>query len=360
MSSDIRARVAPAEPLALHHHKDLGLRTHSVSTRSVVTWLLATALTVLVTLVVGGITRLTESGLSITEWKPLWGALPPMSAADWEQAFSLYLRIPEAQTVHAGITLAQFKSLFWWEWLHRNFARLAGLIIAVPYLWLLARGAIPQHLKLRLGLLPLLVGAQGALGWYMVSSGLSERTDVSQYRLAAHLGLALVIYVIAVWSTLDLLGKGDRSGAVDKWGVALSALVFGNILSGAFVAGLDAGHIYNSFPLMGDGFLPPGATQLTPLWRNAFENPATVQFLHRVFALITFSCVVALGVRAILSRSTRPRWLGVSLIGMVSLQAALGIATLLLAVPIPLAALHQLGAVALLTLALIYARTQNA
>ncbi len=318
-------------------------------------WLLATAVTVLITLVVGGITRLTESGLSITEWKPIWGALPPLSAADWDNAFALYLQIPEAQSVHAGITLTQFKSLFWWEWVHRNFARLAGLIIAVPYVWLLWRGDIPRGLRLRLGTLPFLVAAQGALGWYMVSSGLSDRTDVSQYRLAAHLGLALLIYVVALWTLLELSQRS--SSAINKWGVALSSLIFVNILSGAFVAGLDAGHIYNTFPLMGGGIIPPAFSQMTPWWRNMFENPAAVQFIHRAIAMVTFSCVVALGLRAILSGSVPQKRMGAWLIVTVTLQVALGISTLLLAVPIPLAALHQLVAVALLSVALMYARS---
>ncbi|HLG06597.1 MAG TPA: COX15/CtaA family protein, partial [Gemmatimonadales bacterium] len=172
--------------------------------RAVRRWLIAGAASVAIALAVGGITRLTESGLAITEWRPVSGILPPLSSAEWDQAYQSYLRIPEAQTVHRGITLPEFRTLFWWEWVHRVLARLVGLVLALPFFVLLARGRIRSGYRARLFLLPILAAAQGALGWYMVKSGLAERTDVSAYRLTAHLGLALAIYVICVWTAQDL------------------------------------------------------------------------------------------------------------------------------------------------------------
>lgn len=332
--------------------------------RAVIRWLLATALAVVAAIAVGGITRLTESGLSITEWKPVSGVLPPLSSADWNEAYQRYLQIPEAQTVHKGITLDQFKGLYWWEWAHRLVARGVGLVIAVPFFVLLLRRRIRPGLRLRLANLPLLTALQGGMGWYMVQSGLSERTDVSAYRLVAHLGLALVIFAIAIWTAAALW----RTARVGAGGDALTAttgqrravtafalLTFATMLSGGFVAGLDAGHLFNTFPLMGGQVVPPGYGVL-PGWRNAFENPAAVQFHHRLLAIVT-----ALVTWAIWLRAERAGWALVlrrqmRLASAVALvQVSLGIATLLLFVPITVAVLHQLGAVALLTVALFAA-----
>ncbi len=312
--------------------------------------MIASAICVLLTLVVGGSTRLTESGLSITEWKPVSGVLPPLSADAWDEAYQAYLKIPEAQSVHRGITLPQFRTLFWWEWAHRLVARIAGLVMALPFLWLLIRRRIPPGWGLRLGALPVLTLAQGALGWYMVSSGLSERTDVSQYRLVAHLLLALAIYVLAVRYVLVLQGAPRF-----RWSPPhrLAAMVLITIMSGGFVAGLDAGRIYNSFPLMGERLVPPGYAQLEPEWRNWFENAAAVQFNHRVLAVLTL--VFALYVARRGSRSS-PRGTALLLTGVVAIgQVVLGIATLVSSVPLGLAAAHQLGAVALLTVSMIAA-----
>jgi cytochrome c oxidase assembly protein subunit 15 len=307
----------------------------------------ASAIVVVLTLVVGGTTRLTESGLSITEWKPISGVLPPLTEAAWAEALAAYQRIPEAQTVHRGITLDAFKTLFWWEWAHRIVARVAGLVMGLPFLWLLFRRRIPSGWMARLGALPVLTACQGILGWYMVSSGLSERTDVSQYRLVAHLSLALLIFAIAVWTWLDLRG-GDRSRRRDALAVGVATLTSLTIVSGGFVAGLDAGHVYNTFPLMGDSLVPAGYGQLVPGWRNWFENDAAVQFNHRVLAIGTL--VIALSAWAV-RRKVAPRAWTPLLLAAVA-QVALGIATLLLRVPIPVAAAHQLGAVVLLTMAL--------
>jgi cytochrome c oxidase assembly protein subunit 15 len=333
--------------------------------RAVRRWLYATMLAVLAVLVVGGITRLTESGLSITVWKPITGVLPPMSEAGWLQAFEQYQQIPEAQTVHAGITLAKFKNLFFWEWAHRLIARLVGLVIAIPFFYLLLKGRIRPSLRIPLANLPILVALQGVMGWYMVQSGLSERTSVSAYRLTAHLALAIVIYVVAAWTAFRLHPSSESDTvAIDHTtpnggAVALATLVFVVILTGGFVAGLDAGLVYDTFRLMGGSVVPPTYGDLSPLWRNWFENPAAVQFHHRTLALVTLAVALWLAWRrraASTSVETRRAWLWVLLAGI--LQVTLGVTTLLLHVPISLAALHQVGAVALLTAAL-YAATRD-
>ncbi|MBL8982127.1 MAG: COX15/CtaA family protein [Gemmatimonadetes bacterium] len=305
--------------------------------------MVASAVVVVLTLVIGGTTRLTESGLSITEWKPVSGVIPPLSADAWDAAFQAYLQIPEAQTVHRGITLEQFQRLFWWEWAHRFVARLAGLVMTVPFLWLVIKNRVPAGWMGRLGALPLLTAGQGALGWYMVSSGLSERTDVSQYRLVAHLGLALLIYAIACWNWMDLR-TGPRDGGVGRFAAGVAALASVTILSGGFVAGLDAGHIFNTFPLMGGTLVPTGYWQLSPAWTNWFENAASAQFNHRLLATTTFLATLAYLIRR--GRGAAP------MAAVAALQVCLGIATLVMSVPIPIAAAHQLGAVLLLTAAL--------
>jgi len=338
--------------------------------RAVRRWMYATMVAVIIALVVGGITRLTESGLSITEWKPVSGVLPPLSDADWQEAFTQFQQIPQAQTVHAGITLDRFKVIYFWEWIHRVLARLVGLVIALPFFYLILKRRLPPALRLRLAILPLLVGLQGALGWYMVQSGLSERTSVSQYRLTAHLALALVIYVVAAWTAFRLrapdesaskgldardLGDGDLdTRGVDGGAIVLAALVFVVILSGGFVAGLDAGLVYNTWPLMGGEFVPPTYGDLSPAWRNGFENRAAVQFNHRLLAYITVAAALWLTWRrwqhGAPGDSARRAWRWVPLTAL--LQVTLGVFTVLYFVPIPVAALHQLGAVLLLTAAL--------
>jgi cytochrome c oxidase assembly protein subunit 15 len=327
---------------------------------SVRRWLIASAAAVLLAVAVGGITRLTESGLSITEWRPVSGILPPRSAAEWDQAYRDYLAIPEARTVHRGITLDQFRVLYWWEWVHRLLARGVGLILALPYFVLLARRKIRSEHRHRLLLLPVLAAAQGALGWYMVQSGLDQRVDVSPYRLTAHLALALAIYAVAVWTALDLGPAGQVAGrtptglrAALRAGVGLTALT---ILSGGFVAGLDAGKIFNTFPLMAGRVVPPGYRISGVWWRNALENPVAAQFHHRVLAL--FTAAALLGLAAAVLRPGRPvplrraaRFMAIAIV----VQIALGIATLLAAVPVTLGVLHQVAGVGVLTAALLAA-----
>lgn len=324
-------------------------------------WLAVWAVMVLLTVVIGGATRLTESGLSITEWAPVAGVVPPLSEARWQEAFARYQEIPEYQMLNRGMSLADFKRIFLWEYVHRLWARLVGLALVVPLAIFFVRRYLKGALLGRLLLLLGLTGAQGVLGWFMVTSGLSERTDVSQYRLAAHLGLALVIYMLTVWTAADLLTSGETA-AVSPSGrprlmrttAMVTALVFVTAIAGAFVAGLDAGRAYNTFPLMGGRVVPLGYGALSPWWRNLFENVAAVQFNHRVLGLASLAAALALWIRgrAIVQRGRGRRVL--DLVPLVALlQIALGITTLLLAVPVAVAALHQAGAVLLLTVSLL-------
>lgn len=318
--------------------------------RSVRRWLTWALVAIVLAVVVGGATRLTESGLSITEWRPITGVIPPLSHAAWVDAYTRYLAIPEAQSVHLGITLPQFQLLFWWEWVHRLLARLVGLVLAIPYFVLLMRGRLRPNHRGRLIWLPILAAAQGALGWYMVQSGLETRINVSPYRLTAHLGMALLIFGICLWTRLDLDRENDTTtvstkSADSEWlGVARAVLlcVIITMLSGAFVAGLDAGTIYNTFPLMGDRVVPIGYRMPDLGWRNPFENPIAAQFHHRVFALGTATFLLIYVALVLRSAATPRLRRAVSRAGgAVLLQVALGITTLLLVVPVTLGVLHQ-------------------
>lgn len=316
---------------------------------------------VLLIVVIGGVTRLTESGLSITEWAPVTGTIPPLSHEAWEEAFEAYQLIPEYQQLNRGMTLSEFKNIYFWEYIHRLWARLIGLAIAAIFVFCLIRGGVSRGLLWRLATLLVLTASQGALGWFMVASGLADRTDVSQYRLAAHLGLALVIYAVAIWTVADLWWTEERD---DRGGVPRSlqraagwvtVLVFATAIIGAFVAGLDGGRAYNTFPLMGGRLVPGGYFSQTPWWRNLFENVAAVQFNHRWIAMATLGAIGWLwfsGRRQHLPAVAR-RWLrAVPVVGM--LQVLLGITTLLMVVPVGLAAFHQAGAVLLLTVSLLF------
>lgn len=320
-------------------------------------WLLACIVAVFLAVSVGGITRLTESGLSITEWKPLSGVVPPSSAEVWQQEFEKFLQIPQASATHAGITLAEFKWIYWWEWFHRIVARTVGLVFAIPFLWYIAKGTIPPRYRLRLAWLPLLTLGQGVLGWYMVQSGLSERTEVSAYRLAAHLSLALAILVIAVWTREDLADRPASQSASDGWrraAMGMAVLIGITIVSGAFVAGLRAGTMYNTFPLMGGELVPSGYGAVDGLVRNAAENPIAAQFHHRVLAIVTALLALWMAWRAGLSDLPHGGRQAVQMVGaVVTLQVTVGIATLLMAVPVWLGALHQFVGVLTLTAAVL-------
>jgi cytochrome c oxidase assembly protein subunit 15 len=325
-------------------------------TRAVGLWLLACCAMVLAMAVIGAITRLTESGLSIMEWAPVSGALPPLSQAEWERLFALYRQIPEYQQVNAGMTLEAFKTIFWWEYIHRLWGRLIGVVFALPLAWFWLRGRIDRALGRKLLIALALGGAQGLLGWFMVASGFAERTDVSQYRLTAHLALALAIYGYLFWLALTVLWprpQRSRDGAAPAlrrtlW--ALLALVAVTIVSGGFVAGLNAGLTYNTFPLMDGELIPSGYGLLTPWIANLFENITAVQFNHRLLAVATVALALVLWLWS-LSRTLAPAaQMGFAALAIVALiQLALGITTLLLVVPVTLGALHQAGAVLVLT-----------
>lgn len=312
-------------------------------TRILALWLFFCAFMVMAMTGIGAVTRLTESGLSITEWNVVSGTLPPLNESDWQTEFTKYQATPEFLTEHYWMTLGDFKQIYFWEWFHRFWGRMIGLVFAIPMLFFFAKGWIPKDDRLKyIGLL-FLGGAQGALGWFMVKSGLVDRPSVSHFRLAAHLSLALTIY-----SALIIMGL--RNVHLLKTTIPTSLAYHGyisllctglTIIWGAFVAGLDAGMIYNSFPLMGEGFMPPEFGN-TPF----FSDPASVQFTHRVLGIITGMIVFTYGLRWI--KISKP--LGWVLSGWVAVQISLGIATLLTNVTLHIAATHQIGAVILLTL----------
>jgi heme a synthase len=363
--------------------------------RPIAVWLLFCCGMIFVMVVIGGITRLTLSGLSITEWEPVVGILPPLSPAAWASEFAKYQHIPQYRLVTYGMSLDDFKTIYLWEYTHRLWGRLIGFAYAVPLLYFVVRRRLPRRLLTPLAGILLLGFLQGALGWYMVESGLAERVEVSQYRLVAHLALALLIYAATLWLALDILafrrrpapsphpnpppqaeegarrnpkyppslaGEGGtrrvsdgRVGAVWRRAAdALLGLVALTILAGGFVAGLQAGLTYNTFPLMDGSFVPAGYAQLEPFMRNWFENIAAVQFDHRLLAMTSFAAVLLLWLTG--SRASLPHAAHLALhalLAAAALQFALGIATLLLVVPIPLAAAHQAGAVLLLTAAIV-------
>ena len=315
--------------------------------RAVTVWLLFMACAVAAMVSIGGITRLTESGLSMVEWRPLIGWLPPLSEAEWQRVFALYRETPEFRQVNFSIDLEGFRQIFWWEYVHRLWGRLLGVFFAVPLAWFWLRGRIDRRLRLRLLLLLALGALQGLIGWWMVRSGLSDRPDVSAVRLAVHLGMALVIFALLVWTLLDRIRPQEGRRSLSSW--LLLGLIGVAIVSGALVAGNNGGLIYNSFPLM-DGALLPADYRSGPSWAaDALENPAAAQFHHRWLAVAALLAVVAAWLRAGGPHAPVAEHL---LLAAVSLQAGLGLATLLAVVPLSLAALHQLGAVLLLAAAL--------
>ena len=328
------------------------------SARPLAVWLLLCCGMIVVMVVLGGVTRLTLSGLSITEWQPVSGIVPPLSHREWLAEFDKYRLIPQYRLLNAGMSLADFKTIFLWEYAHRLWGRLIGVAYALPFAYFLFRRQVPRRLILPLAGILLLGFAQGALGWYMVESGLANRVEVSQYRLVAHLALALLIYAATLWVALGLLaGPADRT-VVRGWrhaGEAMIGLVAMTIAAGGFVAGLQAGLTYNTFPLMDGSFVPAGYAQLHPFARNWFENIAAVQFDHRLLAMTTVGSVLILWLAGWRSALPGPARLALhAMMAVAAMQFALGVATLLLVVPIPLAAAHQAGAVLLLTAAIVF------
>jgi cytochrome c oxidase assembly protein subunit 15 len=325
----------------------------SGASRAIAFWLLLCCAMVFAMVLIGGVTRLTESGLSITQWQPVSGAIPPLSEAEWRAAFAAYKAIPQYRAIHDGMTLAQFKGIYFWEYLHRLWGRLIGVAFAVPFCWFLARGRIGRDLWPKLAGLFALGALQGAVGWYMVESGLERRIEVSQYRLALHLAMAVVIYAAMLWAALDLLDPPAPAPRRIRQGANLVLLLaFTTLVAGSFVAGTRAGYLDNTFPLMQGHVAPPGYWGLSPWWRNWFENLPAVQFDHRILAETTLVAVLALWLAA--RRAAPPlrrRFDALALMALV--QVGLGIATLLLVVPLPVAVLHQAGALGLITAALV-------
>jgi cytochrome c oxidase assembly protein subunit 15 len=326
------------------------------SRRLVAIWLFTVAAMIMVMIVLGGATRLTGSGLSIMEWAPLMGTLPPMSDAEWHRLFALYQKIPQYTLVNQGFGLDGFKQIFWLEWTHRLWGRLIGAVFLLPLVWLWISARIERRVLPRLGLLFVLGGLQGAVGWFMVASGfLPESTAVSPYRLVVHLTLALLLYAAIVWTGLSALYPKRDPQPVQPLlrGLAVSSLVLVSltILAGGFTAGLHAGLTYNTFPLMDGRLVPDGYAMLHPLVRNLTENVAAVQFDHRLLATLTLILVSATVIAG--WRSDLPRPLAVCLGIAVLCQYGLGVTTLLLVVPVSIATLHQLGAVLLLTAVLL-------
>jgi cytochrome c oxidase assembly protein subunit 15 len=328
--------------------------------RAVRCWLIAVAALIAIMVLVGGATRLTESGLSITEWKPVTGALPPLNQEQWTRAFEGYKAIPQYRELNAGMDLSQFKSIFWWEWSHRLLGRVIGMAYLLPFLWFMWRGYLSGELKRRLWGIFALGGLQGVVGWWMVASGLSERVEVSHYRLATHLVLALLIFAAIVWTLRRL---GDRPSPLVHWrlkatSAILLVLTFVQLYLGALVAGLRAGKIYNTWPDI-DGSLIPSAARLffdQPWWRNLFDNTLTVQFEHRMTAYTLLLLALLHALDAVRSRADAAIVRGALwLVAAITLQATLGILTLLNQVPIDLALTHQAVAILVLTLATVQA-----
>ncbi|MDE1148759.1 MAG: COX15/CtaA family protein [Azospirillaceae bacterium] len=332
-------------------------RSAAAPYRAIGIWLLVCAAMVFAMAVIGAITRLTESGLSITEWKPVAGALPPLGQAAWAEEFAKYQATPEYALKHSGMDLAQFKGIFFWEWFHRLVGRLIGVVFLLPFLFFAFTRRVPRSLVPRLIVLFILGGLQGALGWYMVKSGLVNRPDVSHYRLAAHLSLAVLIYVAMLATAVPLLFPqasatlhAKRATLRRHAGIAM-ALVATTMVWGAFTAGLDAGMAYNTWPLMNGTLAPEEMWNLSPAWLNFLENTAAVQFTHRWLAILTGLVVWSYAIRALSAGvQGRVRSLAIAVAAMVLVQIGLGITTLLLFVPVHVAATHQAGALVLLGL----------
>ncbi len=328
----------------------------AASIRPVAAWLFLTCAMIFVMVVLGGVTRLTHSGLSIVEWRPLLGWIPPLSDAAWLDVFHKYQATPEYRQINSGMTLEAFKAIFWMEYVHRLWGRAIGLVFFVPFLVFAVQGRIERRLWPHLAAIFLLGAFQGLLGWIMVKSGLDQKPDVSPYLLASHLGTAFAIYAFIFWMALSLAYGGARdaknaeAARLKPFAFALAGLVFATVLAGAMVAGTDAGFAFNTFPLMDGKLVPDGLFEMRPWYRNFLENIETIQFTHRVLAVPTFLLIMLFWIE-----SRRRKLAGTAgraanvVAGFAVLQVALGISTLLLVVPVPLAAAHQAGALALFT-----------
>lgn len=320
-------------------------------------WLVLLAGLVFAMIVLGGATRLTHSGLSMVDWRPITGWLPPLTEERWNEIFSSYQQFPQYEKLNYGMSLDEFKNIFWLEYVHRLCGRLLGVIFIVPFLYFIWRRWLTKRLAMRIFVVFVAGGLQGALGWYMVKSGLVDRPDVSQYRLVAHLAMALLIYGYILWLAFSLTPRPHMPQAdtatPGRLAVVVCVLVFITVLAGGFVAGTDAGFAYNTFPLMDGELLPEGAFGLSPLYLNLFEDITTIQFDHRLLATITAAMIIGLWlmVRA-RHRAARARWAVHTLLVAVICQYSLGVLTVLLIVPLPLGVAHQAGAVVVWSAAL--------
>lgn len=316
--------------------------------RAVGIWLLCVAFLIICMVTIGGLTRLTGSGLSITEWKPVTGVVPPLSEQGWQSAFDEYKHIPQYRLENRGMSLGDFKPIYWWEWTHRFLGRLLGFVFLIPFLWFLWSGVLGRRDIPRMVLLFALGGLQGFIGWWMVKSGLETRVSVSQYRLAIHLGTAIILLGAILWTALEYLRRPpaqisvSRSKGRVRGSYAFAALVYLQMLLGALVAGLHGGLLYNTWPSMNERVMPEDAFALQPWWRNFFENPGMAQFDHRIGAYIVALSAIAIWFYA--RRSGLARRSANAVLHITLLQIVLGIATLLLQAPVVLSALHQLTA----------------
>jgi cytochrome c oxidase assembly protein subunit 15 len=357
MEREVQGRVHQRSVIT----REAGLVADSFQRRAIRLWLLTIAGFIVVGVVVGGATRLTQAGLSIVEWKPITGVVPPLSDAQWQAEFEKYRGIPQYRILNHAMTLGEFKTIYWWEWAHRLLGRMIGAVFLLPLLWFTWRGWVGPTLRSRLWLIFGLGTLQGLVGWWMVASGLADRTEVSQYRLATHLVLACVIFGATLWTAqgLVLRARIEAPLRIRATAPGLLVLVLVQLYLGALLAGLRGGLIYNTWPLL-EGSLVPSATELlslSPAWRNVFENILTVQFLHRMIAYIVWLVAVC-HVLDVAAGSARPLlYSAVALAAAVTLQAVLGIVTLLNRAPLPLALAHQAMAMVVLTLAVMHAES---
>ncbi|MBP5856637.1 COX15/CtaA family protein [Marivibrio halodurans] len=336
------------------------IRDEGRDRRAVGLWLVASALMVFAMMIIGAITRLTESGLSMVEWRPLIGFLPPMNEGEWARVFALYKETSQYRLMNSGMSLEAFQEIFFWEWLHRLWGRLIGVVFALPFLWFLIRGRLPTGHAKHGWILLALGGLQGVIGWWMVKSGFVDRTEVSQYRLAVHLGMAFLILGYLVWLALGLLwpmeaGRAPAPRGYRRLGAWCHAVVFFTVISGAIVAGSRAGFIYNDWPDMGGRFIPDPFWNAALGWRNLFETLEVVQFDHRMMAYLTLAVTAAFWLTTCARARTlapRVRWAAHALMAGVLVQAGLGIAALLTIVWLPVAVLHQAGAATVFCLTL--------
>jgi heme a synthase len=330
------------------------IEREAANRRQVRFWLYAVCLLIFSMVLVGGATRLTDSGLSITEWKPVHGTIPPLSVADWQDEFEKYQQIPEYQEINKGMSLDEFKTIYWWEWSHRQLGRFIGLAVALPLAFFWLSGRLEPGLKPRLLLLLGFGGLQGFIGWWMVASGLVERTDVSQIRLAVHLTLAIAILAYAMWIAR---GLAPHSAGAAHWPLRTAMplvflILFLQIFLGGLVAGLDAGLAFNDWPTMDGAWVPGGLMTLEPYWRNIVENTKAVQYAHRICGyLLLISAFFQWVVAARTENASTHRLRAMILFLLAAVQASIGILTLVLQVPFALALLHQAGAVILVAFA---------